>query len=105
MLGQGAPAPRHGASPPAPPPEKREPVRPRRDLGPLRKEIVAVEQKMHRFQDLLRRIDEALASSSPTAGATPQVVGLAAKRTELERALLQTEEEWLELSARAEAMN
>ena len=30
---------------------------------------------------------------------------LAAKRTELERALLQTEEEWLELSARAEAMN
>jgi len=33
------------------------------------------------------------------------VVGLAAKRTELERALLQTEEEWLELSARAEAMS
>jgi hypothetical protein len=53
----------------------------------------------------LRRIDQALASSSPTAGATPQVVGLAAKRTELERALLQTEEEWLALSARAEAMN
>jgi ATP-binding cassette subfamily F protein 3 len=71
----------------------------------LRKEIVAVEQKMHKFQDLLRRIDQALASSGPTAGATPQVVGLAAKRTELERALLQTEEEWLELSARAEAMN
>src|SRR6202035_3251899 len=34
--------------------------RARRDLGPLRKEIVAAEQKMHRFQDLLRRIDEAL---------------------------------------------
>ena len=60
---------------------------------------------MHKFQDLLRRIDQALASSGQTAGNTPQVVGLAAKRTELERALLQTEEEWLELSARAEAMN
>jgi ATP-binding cassette subfamily F protein 3 len=104
VLGQGAPAPRTGKSAP-PPPEKREPVKPRRDIAPLRKEIVAVEQKMHKFQDLLRRIDQALASSSPTAGATPQVVGLAAKRTELERALLQTEEEWLELSARAEAMN
>ena len=101
---EAPPAPRTGKSAP-PSPEKREPVKPRRDLGPLRKEIVAVEQKMHRFQDLLRRIDEALASSGPTAGATPQVVGLAAKRTELERALLQTEEEWLELSARAEAMN
>jgi ATP-binding cassette subfamily F protein 3 len=104
VLGQGAPAPRAGKSAP-PPPEKREPAKPRRDLGPLRKEIVAIEQKMHKFQDLLRRIDQALASSSPTAGATPQVVGLAAKRTELERALLQTEEEWLELSARAETMN
>jgi ATP-binding cassette subfamily F protein 3 len=104
VLGQGAPAPRAGKSAP-PPPEKREAPKPRRDLGPLRKEIVAVEQKMHKFQDLLRRIDQALASSSPTAGATPQVVGLAAKRTELERALLQTEEEWLALSARAEAMN
>jgi hypothetical protein len=28
-----------------------------------------------------------------------------ALHTELERALLQTDEEWLELSARAEAMN
>jgi ATP-binding cassette subfamily F protein 3 len=104
VLGQGAPAPRAGKSAP-PPPEKREPPKPRRDLGPLRKEIVAIEQKMHKFQDLLRRIDQALASSGQTAGNTPQVVGLAAKRTELERALLQTEEEWLELSARAEAMN
>ncbi len=104
VLGQGVPAPRTGKST-ATSPEKREPVKPRRDLGPLRKEIVAVEQKMHKFQDLLRRIDQALASSNPTAGATPQVVGLAAKRTELERALLQTDEEWLEPSARAEAMN
>jgi ATP-binding cassette subfamily F protein 3 len=102
VLGQGAPASRAAKS--APPPEKREPDRPRRDLGPLRKEIVAIEQKMHKFQDLLRRVDEALASSGPKAGNTPQVQGLAAKRAELERALMETEEAWLELSARAEAM-
>jgi ATP-binding cassette subfamily F protein 3 len=104
VLGKGALAPRE-AAPSPPPAEKREPAKPRRDLGPLRKEIVAVEQKMHKFQDLLRRIDEALASSGETAGNTPQVVGLATKRAELERALMQTEETWLELSARAEAMN
>jgi ATP-binding cassette subfamily F protein 3 len=103
VLGQGAPAPR--GSKPAPPPEKKEPARASRDLGPLRKEITAVEQRMHKFQDLLRRIDEALASTGQTAGNTPQVVGLAAKRAELEQALSQTEEAWLELSARAEAMN
>ena len=104
VLGKGGPGPRE-AEPSPPAPERKEPAKPRRDLGPLRKEIVAVEQKMHKFQDLLRRIDEALASSGQTAGNTPQVVGLAAKRAELERALMQTEETWLELSARAEAMN
>jgi ATP-binding cassette subfamily F protein 3 len=102
VLGQGAPAARAAKS--APPPERREPEKPRRDLGPLRKEIVAIEQKMHKFQDLLRRVDEALANSGPKAGNTPQVQGLAAKRAELERALMETEEAWLELSARAEAM-
>jgi ATP-binding cassette subfamily F protein 3 len=103
VLGQGAPAPRVKAA--VKPAEPQAAAKPRRDLGPLRKEITAVEQKMHKFQDLLRRIDEALAATGRTAGNTPQVVGLAAKRAELERALTQTEEAWLELSARAEAMN
>ena len=83
---------------------RREPAKTRRDLGPLRKEIVAAEQKMHRFQDLLRRIDEALAKSGDTANNSAKVVDLAMKRAELERALLATEEQWLELSSQAEAM-
>jgi ATP-binding cassette subfamily F protein 3 len=69
----------------------------------LRKEIVAVEQKMHRFQDLLRRVDEALAQAAETAGNSAKVIDLAGKRTELERALASAEESWLELSARIEA--
>jgi ATP-binding cassette subfamily F protein 3 len=101
VLGQGgAPAPKNSAKAPPPP----EAPKPRRDLGPLRKEIVAVEQKMHKFQDLLRRIDEILAKTGQTAANTPQVIDLATKRAELERALTQTEEAWLELSAKAEAM-
>ncbi len=105
VLGQrGAPerAKRENAAAQAAP-EPRESARPRRDLGPLRKEIVAVEQKMHRFQDLLRRIDEALAQAAETAGNSAKVIDLAGKRTELERALASAEESWLELSARIEA--
>jgi ATP-binding cassette, subfamily F, member 3 len=75
----------------------------RRDLGPLRKEIVATEQKMHRFQDLLRRLDEMLAKSSDTANNSAKVIDLAQKRRELEKALLATEETWLALSSQAEA--
>jgi ATP-binding cassette subfamily F protein 3 len=75
----------------------------RRDLGPLRKEIVATEQKMHRFQDLLRRIDEALAKSGETASNSAKVVDLAQKRGEVERALIAAEEAWLALSSQAEA--
>jgi len=59
---------------------------------------------MHRFQDLLRRIDEALAKSGDTANNSAKVVDLAMKRAELEKALLATEEAWLELSSQAEAM-
>jgi ATP-binding cassette, subfamily F, member 3 len=107
VLGQSAPVDkpkRENAAPlPAAAPEPRETSRSRRDLGPLRKEIVAVEQKMHRFQDLLRRVDEALAQAGETAGNSAKVVDLAAKRGELERALSAAEEAWLELSAQAEA--
>ncbi|MBV8473207.1 MAG: ATP-binding cassette domain-containing protein, partial [Hyphomicrobiales bacterium] len=75
----------------------------RRDLAPLRKEIVAVEQRMSRFQDLLRRVDEALAQAGETGGNPAQVADLAGKRAELERALTAAEEAWLELSAQVEA--
>ncbi len=58
---------------------------------------------MHRFQDLLRRIDHALAQAGETAGNSAKVVDLAGKRAELERALAAAEEAWLELSAQVEA--
>jgi ATP-binding cassette subfamily F protein 3 len=109
VLGQRASperAKRESAAPQAAPnaaPAPRESARPRRDLGPLRKEIVAIEQKMHRFQDLLRRVDEALTQAAETAGNSAKVIDLAAKRTELERALATAEEAWLDLSQRIEA--
>jgi ATP-binding cassette, subfamily F, member 3 len=86
----------------APVAERRDAVKSRRDLGPLRKEIVATEQKMHRFQDLLRRIDEALANSGAAASNSAKVVDLAQKRGEVERALMATEEAWLALSSQVE---
>ena len=87
----------------AAPAERRESARPRRDRAPLRKEIVATEQKMHRYQDLLRRVDEALAKTSEAAGNSAKVVDLVQKRGELETALQAAEETWLALSSQAEA--
>ena len=105
VLGQGPPISSATAKAAPPPLEKKVAPKTRRDLGPLRKEITAAEQKMHKFQDLLRRIDEMLASAGQTAGNTTQVVGLAAKRAEVEKVLTQAEETWLELSAKAEKIN
>ena len=103
IVGGGPTSARAPKSPPAA--EKKEAPKPKRELGPLRKEIVAVEQKMQKFQDLLRRVDEMLATASQNSGNSPQVVDLTVKRAELERALMQTEETWLELSARAESID
>jgi ATP-binding cassette subfamily F protein 3 len=107
VLGKTAPkeSRRQAADPPkaAAAAERQAAVKTRRDLGPLRKEIVAAEQQMHRFQDLLRRLDEMLARSSNTANNAAKVVGLARQRSELEKALLATEETWLALSSQAEA--
>ena len=56
---------------------------------------------MSRFQDLLRRIDEALAEASATGGDALKIADLARRRGELERALTAAEEAWLELSEEA----
>jgi ATP-binding cassette subfamily F protein 3 len=105
VLGKSTPkeSRRQELEPPKAAAERQAPVRSRRDLGPLRKEIVATEQKMHRFQDLLRRIDEALAKSGDTANNSAKVIDLAQKRGEVERALIAAEEAWLALSSQAEA--
>jgi ATP-binding cassette subfamily F protein 3 len=72
---------------------------------PLARQIASVEQKMQKFQELLTRIDEALAKAASDGAASAQAIDLAAKRGELERALVAAEETWLELSAKAEATN
>src|SRR5271157_2636371 len=79
---------------------KREPASPSA-LRPKR-ELAALEDKMNRFQDLLRRVDEALAEASAPGGDALKVADLAEKRANLERALTASEEAWLELSAEAE---
>ena len=47
----------------------------------------------------------ALAKAAAAGGASSQAIDLAAKRLELERALLAAEETWLELSVMGEAAN
>ncbi len=83
---------RESAQPPPGP--KREPQ--------LRRELAALEDKMTRFHDLLRRVDEALASLSADGADALKVADLAAKRADLERALTTAEESWFELTAAAE---
>ncbi len=80
-------------------------VAPRRQELSLDRQIAAAEQKMQRFQDLLIRVDAALAAAAVNGGASAQALDLAAKRKELELALVAAEETWLELSAKSEAMN
>ena len=68
----------------------------------LKLKIAALEDRMSRFHDLLRRVDEALAQASTRGGDALKVADLAAKRAELERALTAAEEAWFDLTAEAE---
>jgi ATP-binding cassette, subfamily F, member 3 len=77
-------------------------AKPKREPQPVKQEIAALEEKMSRFQDLLRRVDEALAQASAQNGDALKIADLAAKRAELERALTVAEQAWFELSAEAE---
>ena len=74
-----------------------------RGQGPLRRELAALEDKLNRFQDLLGRIDQALAEASAAGGDALKIADLAQRRGDLERALASAEEAWLELSAQVEA--
>ena len=59
--------------------------------GPLKRELAALEDKVNRFQDLLRRIDQALAKASASGGDALKIADLAQRRGDLERALASTE--------------
>jgi ATP-binding cassette subfamily F protein 3 len=74
----------------------------KREPQPIKREIAALEDKVNRFQDLLRRVDEALTHESARNGDAVKIADLAAKRAELERALTVAEQAWFELSAEAE---
>ena len=94
----------------APPPKPAKPAaatkeeaRPRRDTGKIARDLAALEARMEKFQDLLRRIDDALATAAADPMKTQQTVALATQRADLERALAATEEAWLELSTEVEA--
>ena len=99
VLGQGPPAPQKRREP-TPKPA----VAPSRNRGPgtLKRELAALEDRMSRFQDLLRRVDEALMEASAGGGDALKIADLARRRGELERALISSEEAWLELSEQAE---
>jgi ATP-binding cassette, subfamily F, member 3 len=76
----------------------------RRDPAPLRREIAAAEEKMHRFADLLARVDMALAKPDAFTGDdAAKTRDLLRQRGELEKALAAAEELWLSLSSEAEA--
>ena len=98
VLAKTAPPPRSQK----PAPVAKEEPRSRRDVGKLAKEIFALEARIEKFQDLIRRVDEALAAASVNGGADPKTAALAGRRIELERALAVAEETWFELSAKAE---
>ena len=98
VLGQGAPSPQKKQA--AAPKPDASPAR-KREAGPLKRELAALEDKMSRFQDLLRRVDEALAEAGATGSDALKLAELASRRGDLERALAAAEEAWLELSEEA----
>jgi ATP-binding cassette subfamily F protein 3 len=76
--------------------------KPKREPQPIKREIAALEEKLNRFHDLLRRIDDALAQASARKGDAAKMTDLAAKRAELERTIIATEKAWFELTAEVE---
>ena len=96
--GEVKPKEREAAAKTADPGEK-----PRLDRTALRKKIEAAEEKITKFENLIRRIDAALAQPGAFATDKARARQLSQQRGELARALGMAEEEWLELSAQREA--
>ena len=90
-----------GAAKPAEPVEK---PKPRGDAGMLRRRIQSVDERLKKFEDLLRKIDAILADPAAFVKDPAKANQLAGQRTEVERALVSAEEEWLELTGELEAV-
>ncbi|WP_036259210.1 ABC-F family ATP-binding cassette domain-containing protein [Methylocapsa aurea] len=83
-------------------PQRKEGAQNRKDGAPTKKQIWAIEEKMRKFQDLIQRIDMALATPKAFAKDPAKAAQLAAQRGDLETALMAAEEEWLALTSDAE---
>jgi ATP-binding cassette subfamily F protein 3 len=85
--------------------ERIEPLKPpapeKRQSGSLKKRIAAAEEKLQKFQDLIARVDKALADPDAFAREPAKAAQLSKQRGELERALAIAEEEWLTLTSDA----
>jgi ATP-binding cassette, subfamily F, member 3 len=68
----------------------------------LKKRVAAAEEKIKKFQDLIARVDEALADPNAFMKEPAKAAQLSKQRIELERALETSEEEWLLLASDAE---
>ncbi len=77
---------------------RRDSAKARKETAPLRKKIEAVQERMTKFESLIRRIDEALAAPDAFSKDTAKAAQIAQQRAELERALREAEDEWLILS-------
>ena len=74
-----------------------------RPSGPLKKRVATAEEKMAKFQGLIARIDEALSDPNAFVREPSKAARLAQQRVEVEKALMDAEEEWLLLAAEQEA--
>ncbi len=82
---------------------KPQPARAAKSGPSLKKRLASAEEKMARFQELLERVDSALADPDAFLNEPVKAAQLAKQRSELAAALAAAEEEWLALSSEMEA--
>ena len=85
--------------------QRRQSARLRKELAPLRKKIEGLEERMSKFSELLARIDSALAAADTFAKEPEKAVHLSKQRAELEKAIADTENSWLELTSEYESLS
>ena len=74
----------------------------KKDVGALRKKIWAVEDRIAKFETLLKRIDTVLAAPDAFTKDPAKAAEISRQRNDVERAIAKAEEEWLEISTEIE---
>ena len=80
----------------------KEPPKKRIDIGPLRKKIWAVEDKIAKYEDFVKKIDAFLGQADIYTKEPIKADQLAKQRNDLSRLLNLSEAEWLELNTQME---